>query len=126
MLFDTDILIWVQRGNTKAAHVIEGADERAISALTYMELLQGASNKQQHDAIKSFLTKYDFIVLGLTENIGHRAMIYIEQYSISHGMTVGDAIIAATAAENDMPLVSGNEKHFKPLSDIKLKVFRPS
>jgi len=32
----------------------------------------------------------------------------------------------ATAAENDLLLVSGNEKYFKPLPDIKLKVFRPS
>ena len=125
MLFDTDILIWVQRGNKKAAQFIEQANERAISAQTYMELLQGASNKQQHDFIKSFLTKYEFTILGLTENIGHRAMIYMEQFSLSHGITTGDAIIAATAAENDLPLASGNEKHFKPLSDIKFKFFRP-
>ena len=126
MLFDTDILIWVQRGNIKAAQLIEQADERAICAQTYMELLQGASNKQQQDAVKSFLTKYEFTILGLTENIGHRAMIYMEQFSLSHGITAGDAIIAATAAEKNLPLVSGNEKHFKPLSDIKFKVFRPS
>jgi len=126
VLFDTDILIWVQRGNIKAAQLIEQANERAISAQTYMELLQGASNKQQHDSVKSFLTKYEFTILGLTENIGHRAMIYMEQFSLSHRITAGDAIIAATAAENDLPLVSGNEKHFKPLSDVKFKIFRPS
>ena len=124
MLFDTDVLIWVQHGNLKATREIEKADERIISAQTYMELLQGAANKKQHDSIKSFLTKYEFTVLGFTGNIGHRAMIYMEQYSISHGLNVGDAIIAATAAENDLQLLSGNEKHFKPLKDIKLKVFR--
>jgi predicted nucleic acid-binding protein len=126
VLFDTDILIWVQHGNIKATYTIEQANERVICAQTYMELLQGAVNKQQHDSIKSFLTKYGFIILGFTENIGHRAMIYMEQYSISHGLTVGDAIIAATAAENDLQLVSGNEKHFRPLKDLKLKVFRPT
>jgi predicted nucleic acid-binding protein len=125
MLFDTDILIWVQRGNIKAAHEIEQAKDRVISAQTYMELLQGATNKQQHHFIKSFLTDQGFSILAFTENIGHRSMIYMEQYSLSHGLTAGGAIIAATAAENDQTLMSGNEKHFKALPDIKLKVFRP-
>ncbi|MBF0532413.1 MAG: type II toxin-antitoxin system VapC family toxin [Candidatus Omnitrophica bacterium] len=125
MLFDTDILIWVQRGNTKAARLIDQAGERFISAQTFMELLQGESHKQQQDKVKAFLTQRNFMILAFTENIGHRAMVYMEQYALSHGITVGDAIIAATAAENDCVLVSGNEKHFKPLSDIKLKIFRP-
>ncbi|MBF0479025.1 MAG: type II toxin-antitoxin system VapC family toxin [Candidatus Omnitrophica bacterium] len=124
MLFDTDIFIWVQRGNIKAAQIMETDQERFLSAQTFMELLQGASNKLQHDRIKSFLTDLGFTILPLTENIGHRAMIYIEQYALSHGLTAGDAIIAATAAENNLILVSGNEKHFKPVPDIKLKVFR--
>jgi predicted nucleic acid-binding protein len=126
MLFDTDVLIWVQRGNVKAAHLIDQAPERLISAQTYMELLQGALNRQQHAIIKSFLTRYGFRILPLTENVGHRAMIYMEQYALSHGITAGDAIIAATAAENGVILVSGNEKHFKALSGINFKAFRPA
>ena len=43
MIFDTDIFIWVQRGNLKAANVIEREDERLLSVQTYMELLQCAN-----------------------------------------------------------------------------------
>lgn len=57
--------------------------------------------------------------------IGHRALIYIEEYALSHGLRAGDALIAATATENNMTLCSSNSKHFKPIKDLKIKVFRP-
>ena len=38
MLFDTDILIFVQRGREEAAQLIESSAERYISVQTYMEL----------------------------------------------------------------------------------------
>ena len=42
MIFDTDILIWVQRGSEKAAKLIEKAEDRYLSIQSYMELLKGA------------------------------------------------------------------------------------
>lgn len=68
---------------------------------------------------------FGFTALPLTENVGHRALIYIEAYSLSHGLRAGDAVIAANAAENNMTLVSSNSKHFKPVKGLKLKVFKP-
>jgi predicted nucleic acid-binding protein len=125
MIFDTDIFIWVQRGNPKAAKLIDQSKERYLSVYSYMELLQAAKNKQQHDTVHDFLLSFSFLVLPLTENIGHRALIYIEEYSLSHGIRAGDAIVAATAAENKLKLVSSNVKHFKPIKELKLKVFKP-
>ena len=125
MIFDTDIVIWVQRGNEKAARLIDRSTERYLSVYSYLELLQAASNKKQHDHVHDFLSSFGFLVLPVTENIGHRALIYIEEYSLSHGLRAGDAIIAATATENNMTLVSSNAKHLKPIKDLKLKVFNP-
>lgn len=125
MIFDTDIFIWVQRGNVKAAKAFEDASARMLSIQTYMELLQGAKNKEQHVYIKDFLTEYNFEILSLTENIGHRAAIYIEEYSLSSGLRAGDAIIAATATEHHLELMTSNIKHFRAIRDLKLKTFKP-
>lgn len=125
MLFDTDILIWIQRGKNKAATFVEKYDERFISVQTYMELLRCAKNKEQHIIIKNFISEFGFSVLPLTENIGHRALIYVEEYSLSSNMRAGDAIIAATAMENNIALATGNRKHFKPIKELTLNVFKP-
>lgn len=125
MIFDTDIFIWAQRGNEKAAKLMENTEERYLSIQTYMELLQSAKNKTQHKYIKDFLTSFGFNVLPLTENIGHRASIYVEEYTLASGVRSGDAIIAATAVENNLILASSNIKHFKIIKELKLKAFKP-
>ena len=124
MIYDTDILIWVQRGNENAAKLIEKDENRHLSIQGYMELLQGAKNKTQHKYVKDFISDFEFYILPFTENIGHRALIYVEEYSLSSNMRAGDAIIAATAVENNMVLVSSNVKHFKVVNELQLKAFR--
>ena len=125
MIFDTDIFIWAQRGSSKAARLIDNAEDRYLSIQSYMELLQGAKNKLQHKNVKDFISDFGFSVLPLSENIGHRALIYVEEYALSSGMRAGDAIIAATAVENNLPVVSSNAKHFKVVKELQLKVFKP-
>jgi predicted nucleic acid-binding protein len=124
VLFDTDILIWIQRGSHRAAGLVEKEEERCISVLTYMELLQAASEKRQHEHILHFLREFSFRIFPLSENIGHRAAIYIEEYSLSHGLRSGDAIIAATATENGLTLCTSNLRHYRPIRELKLRIFK--
>ncbi len=123
-LIKADIIIWVQRGNKKASKIINSAPERLISAQSYMELLQCANNKSQHKLIKAFLINLNFTTIPFTQNIGHRACVYAEEYTLSHGIQAGDAVIAATAVEYNQTLVSGNGKHFKPIKDLSFKAFK--
>jgi predicted nucleic acid-binding protein len=125
MIFDTDIFIWTQRGNEKAARIMEKAEDRFLSIQTYMELMQCAKNKTQHKYVKDFISSFGFVVLPFTENIGHRASIYIEEYTLSSGLRSGDAIIAATAVENNLTLTSSNLKHFRAIKDLSFKSFKP-
>lgn len=125
MLFDTDILIWVQLGNLKAAKLIQTTTDRSLSVQSYMELLQCAHDKSQQRIIKRFLSDFSFKVVPFSENIGHRALVYVEEYGVSSGMRAGDAIIAATATENGLTLATGNAKHFRSVKELELLVFKP-
>ena len=125
MIFDTDILIYAQRGTRRAALAIDAATERLISVQSLMELLQGARDKDDLRIIKRFMVDLSFVVLPLSENVGHRALVYIEEYGLSLGLRAADAIIAATAVENAMPLMTANAKHFRAIRDLELVVFKP-
>jgi predicted nucleic acid-binding protein len=125
VLFDTDVLIWVLRGNREAAKIVEASEGRRVSVVTYMELLQGARDRREVKSIKAFLADLAFEMLPLSENIGHRASIYLEEYGLKVSMCVADALLAATAVESHETLCTGNRKHYSPISELNLRVFRP-
>lgn len=125
MLFDTDVLIWFLKGNLGAAEAIQEEPERRISIVTYMELIQGVKNKQEARTIRGFLKEYGFELLALTENIGHRAAIYIEEYSLMSGLRMADALVAATSTENRTALCTGDYGHYRALQDVEIIRFRP-
>lgn len=124
MLFDTDVLIWAARGNASAAAVIERSKSRAVSIVSVMELLQGARSKTEMKAIHGVFRQTGFEVYPLTEAIGARAAALIEDHSLSSGLQVCDALIAATAMEHDEALITGNHKHFRAIPKLSVKVFR--
>ena len=125
MMYDTDILIWIQRGHAKSARLVEKDRNTSVSVQSYMELLQGARDKAEQQVIKDFVYAFDFAILSLTENIGHRALVYVEEYALAAGMRSADALIAATAVERNLELVTSNTKHFRAVRDLRLRPFRP-
>lgn len=125
MIFDTDVLIFVQKGNIKAAEIIDNSEDRKISIITYMELLQCALNNNQQQIIKKFLKDYNFKIININEHVGSRASTYVELYGLSHGMVLADALIASTAIENNDTLCTANVKHFKFIPDINIKQLHP-
>ena len=125
MLFDTDVLIWAIRGSARAAKEIDDAEERYISAVNYMELMQGARSKREQAMIKQFLNELGFTVLPITEAVSHRAMIFIEEHALKSGIQLADALVFATACEKSLTLCSANQKHFRTIQSLDARVFRP-
>ena len=125
MLFDTDVVIWMLRGNAKAARAADAETERSVSIVTYMELVQGARSRQELRQIKGFLSDGEFRVIPLSDAIGHRASIYVEEYGLGTALGVANALIAATAVEQGDRLCTGNQKHFSPIKELDTKAFRP-
>jgi len=124
VIFDTDVIIWVQRGSRRAAQLIQNAPTRSLSIQSYMELLQGARNRAEQVAVRRFLADFGFVTLPLTAEIGSRAAGLVESYSLSHDMRAGDALIAATAIENGQVLCTSNVKHFRQVPMLELQALK--
>lgn len=126
MLVDTDVLIWYLRGNERAAEALERLLQFNISVVTYKELVQGMRSKQELRVLRSTLAKWGTEVQMIDEAISTRAMIYVEQHFHSHSLRLADALIAATAVELGVPLLTANEKHYRPAADLLLENFSPT
>jgi predicted nucleic acid-binding protein len=97
-----------------------------VSTVGYIELIQGCRNRGELDKIKKGLAACNTVFIPLTESISARAMQLIDQYTLSHGLQLGDALMAATALENNMTLLSANRKHFEPIAGLSIDVFFPA
>ncbi len=124
MIFDSDVMIWAFRGNLLALKAIDEADTRAISSVTYMELLQGVRNKGEMREMKRFLSKLSFSTLPITANISNRAMAILEETALKSDLGVCDALIFATACETGETLLSGNKKHFREVTLLNAIEFK--
>jgi predicted nucleic acid-binding protein len=126
LLVDTDVLIWYLRGNERAYEAIEGLNGFSISVITYMELVQGMRNKQELNSLRQALRGWNAGLIYLSEEISAKAMFYVEQHFLSHSLELADALVGASAISHGIPLLTGNDKHYKMLSDLDLRRFVPA
>ena len=125
MIIDTDVMIWFLRGNQRAIDFVLEAMPFSISIVTYMELLQGMRDKRELSKMKKAFEDMDVEIIPLSEKISIRASDYVESYSLSHSMELADALIAGTCVEENDVLVTANDKHYRIVPELEMKVFRP-
>jgi predicted nucleic acid-binding protein len=104
-LFDTNILIDYLGGIREAKEELARYEYRAISTITWMEVLVGASAEEE-PAIRAWLGSFD--VVALDNAIANRAV----EIRKTKRVRLPDAIVWATAQVHSLLLVSRNTKDF--------------
>lgn len=123
VLIDTDVLIWYLRGYPQAAQCLDRLPQLTLSAMSYLELLQGMRNKDELAAVQKMLALRRANILPLTPAITQRAIGLMSTLTLSHGLQAGDALIAATALAHQLRLLTGNSKHFAPIAGLEVEKF---
>lgn len=126
MLIDTDVLIWLARGHPGAARRLGQIDHWRISAITYMELVQGCRNNAEVDRMRAALRTRGTCMVPVRESICSRAIQLIERHALADGLRLADALIAATALEGAIPLLTGNARHFGAVEGLRIEKFEPA
>jgi predicted nucleic acid-binding protein len=122
VIIDSDVLIWMSRGNRNAADRLQRLLPWHISVVTYIELAQGFRDKRELAEMKRGLSQCQTIILPVTPEISDRAMLLIDNYALSHGLRLADALIAATALLHDDALLTANAKHFACIEGLRFEM----
>lgn len=125
MLVDTDVLIWHLRGYPQATRRLDELGTLTLSAISWLEVLQGMRNKAELVAVKKMLQHRAATLLPVSEAITQRAIELMEAITLSHGLQMGDALIAATALDHGLPVLTANVKHFGAVQGLKVEAFFP-
>ncbi len=126
-LVDTDILSFYFKGDRKVIHrfneYLREFDVINISIITYFEILGGLKFKKAERQIKEF-----------QEFVNNNTIIHISEESAKisgdiyanlrqKGVTIGtsDMLIAGIAIENELTLVTNNERHYNSIQELKIE-----
>jgi len=104
-LFDTDILVDYLNAVPKARIELRRYGEKAVSIITWMEVMVGATSDIE-DGTRNFLSTFD--IIALDGEIAERAV----SLRRDHHIKLPDAIVWATAQTRAMLLVTRNVGDF--------------
>jgi predicted nucleic acid-binding protein len=113
LLVDTDVFVDHLRG---ARRLRQGRERIRYSVITRCELFAGRATEEE--AVRRLLAAFDEIPVD--RSVAERA----GQLRRHTGLRTPDALIAATALEHQLALVTRNTRDFEPVK--KLKTRRPS
>ena len=119
VLVDSDIVIEVTRArNTDIVRTwtdLSRSDAEILySPVTAVELWAGA-RAVEFDALAALF--HELRCAPADHETGFKAGAYLRQYNKSHGVELGDALIASAAWQNSAALWTRNRKHY-PMKDI--------
>jgi predicted nucleic acid-binding protein len=108
VLLDTDVLIDHMRGYRH----LEVSPHMSVSVVTRTELYAG--HERDEPAVEALLERVG--ELEVDRNIARRA----GRIQRDTGLKIADALIAATALEHQLPLMTRNRRHFERVAGLVL------
>lgn len=119
-LIDTDIIIWILRGEKTyldLEHSLSKESELYISSITVAEVYK---NVFPAEMSKTEEIINEFEVLNVTTGIAKQGGLYWQQFTKRfRNLHILDCLIAATAREHSLILLSLNLRHY-PMKDIRV------
>ena len=106
-LLDTNILVDFLRGVPAARDELNRYSDKAISVITWMEVMAGAPMAAVHST-RDFLN--GFVLIELDQRVAKRAVTLRRE----HRLKLPDAIVWASAQVHAMLLVTRDTKGFRP------------
>jgi predicted nucleic acid-binding protein len=124
ILIDASIFIDNFRGHPDAFRVLDPLLLRGAARLhpvVAAEILEGARDHRHLKAIQRSLAAIPTTVVKTSDF--KVALNLLCQHRLATGIGWADCLIAATALRMDLPLVTLNDKHFRPIRGVR--VVRP-
>jgi len=116
-LADTNAVIYLLSGNDCMRPYL--GKRLAVSVISMMELLSFAGiTPEEEKTIRNFLSNCDLLRIG--DDVRENAITLRKQYRLK----LPDAIIAATAVVNDLPLLTADAGIFK-VKEARLEKLQP-
>ena len=113
MILDSDVIIEVLRGNAATVRWLRAQRSAGIglgySPVSRAEIRAGSRPAERH-AISALFAS--LTAISIEASTGELAGEQLAKYARSHGVQMGDALIAASALESANDLATFNAKHF--------------
>lgn len=122
-VFDTDIIVDFLKGRQEAVDYFLNIPRhlRYTTIVNVIELYQGAQDKKSLNSLKRFVRDTFIGVLTLSPASSNIAVQLVEEHALRTGLRLADALVAAIALQENALLLSGNEKHFKAITNLRFQ-----
>ena len=88
-----------------------------------MEILQGVRDNAELRAFKQFIVNRRIACVPIDHATTDRAIYLMERFTLSHGLRMGAALIAATVDIRGDTLLTANASHYRMIPGLTLQIF---